>query len=83
MIYPNKMKLKHLLIILISLSLFSCEKEVEFTFENPLSVERIDEVIVMTRADLADKIDIQEGMLPVFKIFFIVYFQLYRTNTFP
>jgi hypothetical protein len=61
------MKMKHLFILIMSLSLFSCENEVELTFENPLAVDRADEVIVLTRADLAAKLELKEGMLPVFE----------------
>jgi hypothetical protein len=61
------MKMKYLFILIMSLSLFSCENEVKLTFENPLAVDRADEVIVLTRADLAAKLDLKEGMLPVFE----------------
>jgi len=66
--FRNNMKLQNLLIILISLSLFSCKEEAKLTFENPLTVERIDEVVILSREDLSQKIDIQEGMLPVFEM---------------
>ncbi len=62
------MKIKHLFFLVVSLAFFSCEKEVELTFENPLAVERIDEVIVLNRADLAKEMELTEGMLPVFKL---------------
>ncbi len=52
---------------MISLTLFSCQSEVKFTFKNPLAVDRADEVIVLTRADLAAKTELKDGMLPLFK----------------
>ncbi len=62
------MKLRHLFIILITLPLFSCENEVELNFENPLAVDREDEVIVLTRTYLAGKMELTDGMLPVFEL---------------
>jgi len=62
------MKLHYLIIVLISLLLFSCEKEAELTFKNPLDVKRIDEPVILTRQDLAQAIDLREGMLPVFEM---------------
>jgi len=61
------MNLRTLFIILISLSLFSCENEVVLNFENPLSVKRIDEVIILNRSDLAKITIMEEGMLPLFQ----------------
>jgi hypothetical protein len=61
------MKTSYLLLVLLSLSFFACEKEVELEFENPLNVERNDEVIVLTRAELSGKTEIPEGKAPVFK----------------
>ncbi|MCY1722934.1 DUF4861 domain-containing protein [Prolixibacteraceae bacterium Z1-6] len=61
------MKRIHFFILLISSTLFSCQNEVKFTFENPLEVDRTDEVIVLSRADLAAKMDLAEGRLPVLK----------------
>ncbi len=45
----------------------SCTKEPTIAFRNPLSVERADEVIVLTREDISGKIALEEGLLPVFK----------------
>ncbi len=60
--------MKFIYLLLISVILFSCEKESELTFKNPLNVERTDEVIILTKEYLSDKIVLKEGMLPVFKI---------------
>lgn len=60
--------MKILYVLLISIVLFSCEKESELTFKNPLNVERTDETIILTRDYLATKIELKEGMLPVFKM---------------
>lgn len=61
-----KMK-KSLYLILILVIFFSCEKEHKLTLKNPSNVKRIDEVIILTRDFLVEKIELQEGMLPVFK----------------
>lgn len=59
--------MKILYVLLISIVLFSCEKESELTFKNPLNVERTDETIILTREYLATKIELKEGMFPIFK----------------
>jgi hypothetical protein len=55
------------LILLISIILFSCEKEVEFTVSNPMNVDRPDEIIVLSKENIAGKVTIKEGLLPVFE----------------
>jgi len=47
---------------------FSCEKEEEFSVTNTMDVERTDEIIILTRDDLAQKVELQEGLLPVFEL---------------
>jgi hypothetical protein len=54
--------------LLISILLFSCEKETKFTVTNPLNVERTDEVIILTKAELAQKVQLKAGLLPVFEL---------------
>jgi len=61
------MKQNVFFLVLILLSFFSCEQEAALTFENTLAVDRTDEVIVISRSDLAQKINLEEGMLPVFE----------------
>ncbi|WP_346859404.1 DUF4861 domain-containing protein [uncultured Draconibacterium sp.] len=39
----------------------------KLTFENPLAVDRADEVIVLTQTELAAKMDVEEGKLPLLK----------------
>ena len=60
--------MRTIFILLISLFLFSCEKEAEFTVSNPMNVDRSDEVVVLTKEQLAQKVELKEGQLPVFEI---------------
>ncbi len=60
--------MRTLLVLLISILLFSCEKEAKFTVTNPLNIERSDEVIILTKAELAQKVQLKEGLLPVFEL---------------
>jgi len=66
MISLNKMK--NIYFLLVSILLFSCEKEIEFSVVNPMNVERKDEVLVITKEELAQKVELKEGLLPVFKL---------------
>lgn len=53
---------------ILSLMLFAaCTQQAAITLENPLAEERTDEVIVFSREEIAAKITLQEGKLPVFK----------------
>jgi hypothetical protein len=61
------MKFQFFIILLVSLFVLSCTNEVKLTFENPLAVDRADEVIVLTQAELAAKMDVAEGKLPLLK----------------
>ncbi|WP_321995287.1 DUF4861 domain-containing protein [Draconibacterium orientale] len=45
----------------------SCTQQPVITLKNPLAEERTDEVIVFSREEIAAKIALQEGKLPVFK----------------
>ncbi|MBK6282471.1 MAG: DUF4861 family protein [Draconibacterium sp.] len=56
------------LILLISIVLFSCEKEAKVTVTNPMNVDRTDEVLILTKEQLAQKVTLEEGLLPVFKL---------------
>ena len=63
------MKLKFpILILLLGVFFSSCEKEAGFVLTNPQNVERPDEVIVLTRAQIEEKISLNEGYLPLFEI---------------
>jgi len=61
------MKLKNIFLFSMALILFSCEKEVILKFENPLNVARTDEVIILTKAQLSQKLELKDGMLPLFR----------------
>lgn len=45
----------------------ACKQQSTITLKNDLSVERTDEVIVLSRAEVEKRISIAEGFLPVFK----------------
>ena len=60
--------MRTIFILLISILLFSCEKEAVFTVTNPLNVDRVDETVVLTKEQLAQKVELKEGLLPVFEI---------------
>jgi len=62
------MNLKQYILILVALSFFSCEKEVKLTFSNSLNEPRTDEVIILTKDALAEKIELTEGRLPLFSM---------------
>lgn len=62
------MKIRVLLFLTIAFSFFSCEKAVLFSFQNPLEVERKDEVLVLTRGQIEAKSAVKEGFLPVVKL---------------
>ena len=64
--FLNRMKIIYFL--LIAFFLFSCEKEAEFSVINTMDVERTDEVLVFTKDELAQKIELIEGLLPVFEL---------------
>ncbi len=62
------MKFNTIFLILISLIFFSCEEKATLTFQNSLNTKRTDEFIVLTRADLSEKMELKAGLLPIFKI---------------
>lgn len=62
------MKQKTVILFLMLITLFSCKKETQFLFENPLNVDRKDEIIVLTKEQLSKKTTLKDGTLPVFKI---------------
>ncbi len=55
-----------LFVFVIVATFFSCKKEAILTVNNPLNSVRTDEVIVLTKAQVEQKLNIKEGMLPVF-----------------
>ncbi len=62
------MKTKLLLLAILLTGMFSCQQPVQWTVENPLAVERPDEALIFTRDQLASKLELPDGKLPVFKI---------------
>lgn len=54
-------------LFLIVATLFSCKKNAILTIENTLNSARTDEVIILTKARIEQKLKLNEGMLPVFK----------------
>ena len=61
------MKQKIIVLSLLVFFLYSCKNEAVFMIFNPLNVERADEVFVLTRAQILEKIDLIDGFFPVFK----------------
>lgn len=53
--------------LIIVFTLFACKKEAGFTLENPLNVARTDEAIILSRAQVEQKLELKEAMLPLFK----------------
>ncbi len=53
---------------LISYSLFSCTNDYTLRFVNPLNETRSDEVIVLGRSEIEQKINLEEGNVPVFQV---------------
>ncbi|PIF02362.1 MAG: hypothetical protein CR996_00320 [Draconibacterium sp.] len=58
--------LKNWILLAAGLVLFSCEKENSIQVSNPLNKERPDEVLILSRDELAGKVKLPEEMLPVF-----------------
>jgi len=61
------MKSKFLTAILLSGLFFSCGKQASISFQNPQNVERPDELIVLTKNELSQKVELPAGMMPLFK----------------
>nr|WP_319510260.1 DUF4861 domain-containing protein [uncultured Draconibacterium sp.] len=60
--------MKKIVPFILFLILFaSCTQQPSITLKNPLAEERADEVIVFSREEIAAKIALEEGKLPVFK----------------
>ena len=61
------MKTNLIALALVSVVFFACKKEAVIRVGNPMDVERNDEVVVFTRAQIEEKGSGKEGSLPVFK----------------
>lgn len=59
--------MKKLFLIAIPVLLFSCEKEASFSVVNTMNVDRLDEIIILTRSELAQKVNLENNLLPVFE----------------
>lgn len=60
--------MKKLLLLIAVVSLFSCETEEAFEVKNPMNVDRTDEVLIFTRDELAQKVALKDGLLPIFEV---------------
>lgn len=62
------MKSYILIAIAITFLFSACEQKATIALKNTLDVERSDEIIVLTRAEISEKIELKEGMLPVLRV---------------
>ena len=49
-------------LLLAVVTLLSCKQEHRISFVNPVPEDRSDEVVVLTREQVAEKVDIKEGL---------------------
>ena len=61
------MRTQNILFLLILVAFFACNKENTISIKNSLDVERTDEIVVFSKAEIGQKINLKEGFLPVFK----------------
>lgn len=61
------MKTNFLVVAFLAGLLFSCGKQATISFQNSQNVERPDEVVVLTKDELSQKVDLPAGLLPIFK----------------
>lgn len=61
------MKTNFLVFAILAGLLFSCGKQATISFQNSQNVERPDEVVVLTKDELSQKVDLPAGLLPIFK----------------
>jgi hypothetical protein len=54
-------------VLLITATLFSCQKQASIKVTNPLQVDRKDEIIILKKEQINQKIELKEGFLPLFK----------------
>ncbi len=60
--------MRSLFIVAFALILFSCEKENSFSVKNPGNEDRTDEILILTKDELAQKVELKDGLLPVFEV---------------
>jgi len=61
------MNSKILTALLLTSLFFSCGKQDTLSFQNPQNVERPDEVVVLTKDELSQKVELPAGLMPLFK----------------
>lgn len=59
--------MKLLSVFILAGFLFSCAKQETLLFQNPQDVERPDEVVVLTKNELNQKVKLPSGLMPLFK----------------
>ena len=62
------MHLRIVFFFVILLSVVSCSKQASIQFDNQLDSRRADELIVLTKSQLAEKANLESDKLPVFKV---------------
>lgn len=60
--------MKFFYLLIIATLLFSCEEEASFSVSNTMNVERTDEIIILTKDELSQKVGLQEDLFPVFEL---------------
>ncbi|MFV0270029.1 MAG: DUF4861 domain-containing protein [Draconibacterium sp.] len=55
-------------LLLAVVTLLSCKQEHRISFVNPVPEDRSDEVVVLTREQVAANVEIKEGFLPIFRV---------------
>ena len=61
------MRLVNFIIVLVAFVMMSCSDEYSITLENPLPLDRPDELIVLTREQVEARMSLPAGFAPVFK----------------
>ncbi|MFV0590279.1 MAG: DUF4861 domain-containing protein [Draconibacterium sp.] len=56
------------LLLIAIVALFACKQEQHVSFKNSVSEDRPDEVVILTREQVAAKVEIKEGFLPIFRV---------------
>lgn len=62
------MKQHAILILLMGYAILSCKEEKTINLKNSLAEERFDEVIILSRSHIEEKLSISEGNIPLFKV---------------
>ncbi|MCK3684466.1 DUF4861 domain-containing protein [Maribellus sp. YY47] len=62
------MKTKASVVLIAVVALFACKQEHYVSFKNSIPEDRSDEVVILTREQVAEKVEIKEGFLPIFRV---------------